>query len=415
MRHMFVKILGIEIKFTTLVEDFIRHKGPKITYTKQPLQNEFFIRSNDLLFEQGINQFVVNVEHWDELPCFFRTGQRSNIPFDIFAASFFLLSRYEEYLPFVKDAHGRFPPTESIAYKNDFLHLPVVDIWAHKLLALLEDRFPDMEYKKKNYRYSSVVDVTTSHCFAFRGLVRSLAGLFLDLGTFKLRRVVQRIAVWLKIRKDPYDNFGTLMDYHKEFPCNSIFFFQFADYSTYDKNVSPDNNRFKYLIKSVADYSTVSLAASYSSFSDISLLKQEKKRLSEVIHRPVQQSRLRYNRVDIPLTYRNLVEAEFTDDYSMGYTHALGFKAGTCTSFNFYDIHMEIQQPIKIHPFAVHDYALTNIKSKEEVLSKLDAIYRKTREVNGEFVTVFSNELLGGTHKIDWLDLYRTILSRYHV
>ena len=415
MRHMFVKILGIEIKFTTLVEDFIRHRGPKITYTKQPLQNEFFIRSNDLLFEQGINQFVVNVEHWDELPCFFRTGQRSNIPFDIFAASFFLLSRYEEYLPFVKDAHGRFPPTESIAYKNDFLHLPVVDIWAHKLLALLEERFPDLEYKKKNYRYSSVVDVTTSHCFAFRGLVRSLAGLFLDLGTFKLRRVVQRIAVWLKIRKDPYDNFGTLMDYHKEFPCKSIFFFQFADYSTYDKNVSPDNNRFKYLIKSVADYSTVSLAASYSSFSDIALLKQEKKRLSEVIHRPVQQSRLRYNRVDIPLTYRNLVEAEFTDDYSMGYTHVLGFKAGTCTSFSFYDIHMEIQQPIKIHPFAVHDYALTNIKSKEEALSKLDAIYRRTREVNGEFVTVFSNELLGGTHKIDWLDLYRTILSRYHV
>ena len=96
MRHMFVKILGIEIKFTTLVEDFIRHKGPKITYTKQPLQNEFFIRSNDLLFEQGINQFAINVEHWDEVPCFFSTGQRSNIPFDIFAASFFLLSRYEE-------------------------------------------------------------------------------------------------------------------------------------------------------------------------------------------------------------------------------------------------------------------------------------------------------------------------------
>ena len=415
MRQMFVKILGIEIKFTTLVEDFIRHKGPKITYTKQPLQNEFFIRSNDLLFEQGINQFAVSVEHWDDVPCFFRTGPRSNIPFDIFAASFYLLSRYEEYLPFVKDAHGRFPPTEGIAYKIDFLHLPVVDIWSQKLLSLLLERFPELEFKKRKYRYCSVLDVTTSHCFAFRGLVRSLAGLILDLGTFKLKRVFQRIAVWLKIRKDPYDNFATLMDFHKEFPCKSIFFFQFADYSTYDKNVSPDNNRFKYLIKSVADYSTVSLAASYSSFSDIVLLKQEKKRLSEVIHRPVQLSRLRYNRVDIPLTYRNLVEAEFTDDYTMGYTHVIGFKAGTCTSFNFYDIHMEIQQPIKIHPFAVHDYALTNIKSKEEALSKIDAIYRKTREVNGEFITVFSNELLGGTHKIDWLDLYRTILSRYHV
>ena len=301
-----------------------------------------------------------------------------------------------------------------MAYKNDFIQLPVVDIWANKLLAQLKDRFPELEYKNRKYRYSSLLDVTTSHCYAFRGLVRSLAGLILDLGTFKLKRVVQRIAVWLKIRKDPYDNFTTLMEYHKEFPCRSIFFFQFADYSTYDKNVSPDNNRFRYLIKSVADYSTVSLAASYSSFSDIELLKQEKKRLSEVIHRPVQLSRMRYNRADVPITYRNLVEAEFSDDYTMGYTHVIGFKAGTCTTFNFYDIHMEIQQPIKIHPFAVHDYALTNIKSKEEALSKIDAIYRKTQEANGEFTTVFSNELLGGTHKVDWLDLYRTILSRYH-
>ena len=305
MRHLFVKILGVEIKFTTLVEDFIRHKGPKITYTKQPLQNEFFIRSNDLLFEQGINQFEIAVEEWEGVPCFFQSGERSNIPYDIFAASFYLLSRYEEYLPYVKDNLGRFPPTESLAYRHNFLHLPVVDMWALLLLDKLKERFPDLVSKKREFRYVSVIDVTSSHCFALRGIFRSLAGLFLDLGRFKLRRVFQRIAVWLKIRKDPYDNYGLLMKYHKKFPCKSIFFFQFADYSTYDKNVSTENNRFRYLIKSVADYSRVSLAASFSSFSNLELLKQEKKRLSDVIHRPVSQTRMRYNRVDIPLTYRN--------------------------------------------------------------------------------------------------------------
>ena len=414
-KQIFIKILGIDIKFTTLVEDFIRHKGPKITYTKQPLQNEFFIRSNDLLFEQGINQFNISVEHWDEIPCFFSTGTRSNIPYDIFAASFYLLSRYEEYLPYVKDVHGRFPPTESLAYKNKFLHLPVIDLWAYKLLDALEEKFPELERRKNTYRYTSAIDITTSHCFAFRGVVRSVAGLFLDLGTFKLRRVFQRIAVWLNLRQDPYDNYGELMDYHKEYPCKSIFFFQFADYSTYDKNVSPDNNKFQYLIKSVADYSRVSLAASYSSFSDIDLLKQEKKRLSDVIHRPVRHMRMRYNRIDIPLTYRDLVEAEFSDDYSMGYTHELGFKASTCTAFNFYDIYMEVQQPIRIRPFAVHDYALLKYQTKEEAMANVYDLYLRTKQVNGEFITVFSNELLGGEHKINWLDLYKKMLSTYYV
>lgn len=414
MRQLFERMLGIEIKFTTLVEDFIKHKGPKITYTKQPLQNEFFIRSNDLLFEQGINQFQIQVGDWEGIPCFFSTGPRSNIPFDIFAASFFLLSRYEEYLPYVKDAHGRFPPTESLAYKNDFLHMPVVDLWVHKLLKILLERFPEIQYKKQAYRYTSLIDVTTSHCFAHRGLLRGTAGLFLDLGTFKIRRVFQRLAVSLNLRQDPYDNFAVLMEYHKEFACKSIFFFQFASYSTYDKNVSPDNNKFRYLIKSVADYSTVSLAASYSSWKNLDLLKQEKKRLSEVIHRPVQQCRMRYNRVDIPATYRHLTEAEFTDDYSMGYTHIPGFKAGTCSTFTFYDIHMESPQPVRVHPFAVHDYALRKYRSKEQILSKLEDMYKLTREVNGNFITVFSNELLGSSQNVDWLDLYRHVLIHYH-
>lgn len=415
MRHIFVKLLGIDIKFTTLVEDFIKHKGPKITYTKQPLQNEFFIRSNDLLFEQGINQFDIVVEDWEGVPGFFNAGQRSNIPYDIFAASFYLLSRYEEYLPFVKDSYGRFPPIESVGYRHGFLHLPVVDLWSLKLLEKLKERFPDIINKGKSFRHTSVIDVTTSHCFAYRGILRSLAGLFLDLGTFKIKRVFQRIAVWLKIRKDPYDNFASLMLFHKKYPCKSIFFFQFADYSNYDKNVSTENHKFQYLIKSVADYSIVSLAASYSSFNSLELLKQEKKRLSDVIHRPVKLTRTRYNRLDIPSTYRNLVEAEFTDDYSMGYTHVMGFRAGTCSPFNFYDIQLEVQQPIRVHPFVVHDYALLKYNSEKEILEAVNEVYRRIKEVNGEFITVFSNELLGGSHTVNWLDLYRNLLAKFHV
>ncbi len=120
MKQVFTKILGIEIGFTTKVEDFIKHTDEKITYTKQPLQNEFFVRSNELLFEQGISDIQIHISEWEGTPCFFPTGDRSIIPFDIFAASFYLLSRYEEYLPHVKDIHGRFSPKDSIAYQNDF-------------------------------------------------------------------------------------------------------------------------------------------------------------------------------------------------------------------------------------------------------------------------------------------------------
>ena len=415
MKQIFERILGINVQFTAKVEDFIKHSGAKITYTKLPLQNEFFVRSNDLLFEQGINDIQIKVHDWDGVPCFFNAGERSTIPFDIFSASFYLLSRYEEYLPHVKDIHDRFPPLESLAYKNNFLQLPVVDIWANKLLIKLKERFPDLKSRDNKYTYNSIIDVTTSHCYAHRGIVRSFAGFILDITSLKFKRVLQRIAVWFDPEKDPYNNFSWLINCHKKYNITSLFFFQFADYSTFDKNVSTNNNRFQFLIKSISDYSIVSLCASYSSFHNTDLLKKEKKSLSNVINRPINYSRLRYNRVDIPLTYRNLVEAEFTDDYTMGYTHEMGFRASTSFPFYFYDINLEVQQPIKIHPFAVHDYALSKLKSIEEINAKLDFVYGQIKNVNGKFNTVFSNELLGEQGVVDWKQLYENVLRKYHV
>jgi len=410
-----VNILGIELDFTTKVEEFIKHTGPKITYTKQPLQNEFFIRSNDLLFEQGINDIQLNIGDYDGTPCFFQAGERSTLPFDIFAASFFMLSRYEEYLPHVKDIHGRFSPKDSIAFQNGFLKKPVVDIWAFKLLNALKERFADLEYKNKTYDFISVIDVATSHCYANRGLMRGVIGMLMDLGTFKLKRVVERIAVGLNRQKDPYDNYNELIALHKKYKIKCNFFFQFADYSKYDKNVSTNSIKFKSLIKHVADYMPVSLAASYSSFSDLELLKKEKANLEEVINRPVNNCKMRYNRVDVPQTYRNLIAAEFTNDFTMGYTFELGFRAGTCTPFQFYDIPLEVKQPIKVHPFAIHDISLSKIKRDEEIYRQIELLTNEVKKVNGTLIAMFSNEVLGNKEDRDWMTVYSEVIKQQHV
>jgi len=413
-RQVFSHILGVEIGHTTAVEDFIKHKGPKITYTRQPLQNEFFIQSSELLFQQGIEEVDIQMTTWEDLPCFFASGPRSNIPFDIMAASFYLLSRYEEYLPHVRDLHGRFPPAESIACQQDFLRMPLVDLWANKLLEQLRERFPEILTDRKPYRFTPIVDVTTSHCYAHRGFFRGMAGFLLDLSRLKFKRVWERLKVSFNPALDPYDNFDKLIALDQQYKARTMFFFQFAEYSTYDKNVSPNSNAFKYLIKSVADYCIVSLAVSYSAAEEPETLKEEKKRLSSVIHRPVTYSRMRYNRVEIPNTYRNLVDAEFSRDFSMGYTHEIGFRASTCTPFYFYDIALETQQPIKICPFAFHDYALTRYTSEESLLSDLDEVFEHVKSVQGRLIPVFSNELLGGDQRINWLELYEKIIRRFH-
>lgn len=130
-KQICTRILGIPIDFTSVIEVFIAHSGPKMSYGAQPLGSEFFVKSNGLLFEQGLSDVEISVQKWDNTKCFFYVGEKSSLPFDIFSAAFLLLSRYEEYLPHVKDEYGRFTKEHSIAYQHKFLHQPVVDLWAY--------------------------------------------------------------------------------------------------------------------------------------------------------------------------------------------------------------------------------------------------------------------------------------------
>jgi len=164
-KHIFTRTLLIDIKLTTKVEEFVAYSGPKLSYTKVPLGNEFFIKSSELLFQQGINDIEINISKWDETLCFFPVGLKSTIPFDIFSASFYLITRYEEYLPHIKDTHNRFPAKESIAFKHGFLEKPLIDIWAYKLLKEIKIRFPEYEHKNRSYQFISTIDIDNAYTY----------------------------------------------------------------------------------------------------------------------------------------------------------------------------------------------------------------------------------------------------------
>ena len=406
MKHIFTRMLNIDMCITTKVEDFIAHKGPKITYTRQPLQNEFFIKSHELLFEQGISDVEMAMYDWDGVPCFFPTTENCVIPFDIFAASFYLLSRYEEYLPHVKDEHGRFPANESLAYQNDFLEIPVVDLWVKRLKNALQRRFPELEFKNTPYKQISIMDVSVAFAYRKKGVIRTLGATLIDLFRFRLSKVLDRFLVLLGFRKDPYDFFFRINQLHKQYNCEAVFFFLMADYSNYDKNISVINSSFKTLIKSVADYSIVSLMASYKGFDDITILKKERNRLINTINRPVKRVRQRFNRLSIPDTYRLMVDAGFNEDYTMGYANEVGFRAGTCSPFYFYDISFEEQIPILINSFCVQYTSLYKFNSVSKAEEKFIELSQRVQEVNGDFNVVFSNEILQLNQHNSWRDLY---------
>lgn len=412
-KHYIVRILQTEVTFTTKVDKFVAHNGPKISYSKSPLASEFFIRSHDLLFDQGINDIDINILKWDETPCFFAAGEASSIPFDIFAAGFYLISRYEEYLPHVQDYHERFPAEESIAFMNGFLEQPVIDIWASKFLEALKVKFPNYEFKDKKFQLISTIDVDTAYAFKHKGIVRTIGGFLKDIVSFNFFSFWNRLLAVLNIKQDPFNTFSKILSIKKEHTVNTLFFFLLGEYTTFDKNISATNNNFQSLIKSVGDYAKIGMHPSYFSYKDMEKIKKEKHRLETITNTPIKFSRQHYLRLSIPETYQYLIDLDIEEDYTMGYAKRVGFRASTCTPFYFYDLDFEIQTPLKIIPFALMDVTLRDAMglSNKESLDKILELKNAVKNVNGTFVSLFHNETLSETNGWEgWSEIYKKMV-----
>ncbi len=411
-KQVCTRILGIPVAFTTTIEEFIAHKSLKLSYTTLALGKECFIKSNSILFEQGLSDIKIKVQDWDNTKCFFYNGDKSALPFDIFAASFYLLSRYEEYLPHVKDTYGRFIAQDSIAFKHGFLQQPVIDIWAYKFKAVLQKHFLEYKFTSRHYSINPVIDVPMAYLFKNKGVLRTIGGAFNDLLKFLPKQLYHRALVLLNLKKDPYDTFNWLINKQKECRNKFLIFFLVGDYTTYDKNINLNKKEFVSLIKTMADYCKVGLKASYFALENIDILKKEKHHIETIINTNLKISRNSFSKLNLPSLYRNLITLEIKEDYTMGYTDKIGFRAGTCTPFLFYDIDYEIQTPLLVHSFHIMDYSLLNNESLLDKQQNLNTILNEVKKVNGTFVPVFHNYTFSGQERwVGFKQLFNSIIN----
>lgn len=389
------RILGLDIDLTSKIETFIAHDGPKFSYGKQPLSKELYFQSADLLFEHGLNDVDILVQDWGETKCFFEVKHKSSaLPFDIFAATFYLLTRYEEYLPHVKDDLGRFPATESVAFTDDFLQDPVVDIWAYRFKDILLTKYPDLKFEDKRFTIKPVISISQTFAYKNKGALRSIGGGVQDLWGLKFDQFTDRIKVNIGLKKDPYDTFDFIIDLQKRKKRKAKVLFGLGDYSNYEKNVGYNNPKHQSLIKHIADYIDVGLKVSYDAISDLLVLKKEKQRIEYICNRKLLYSICSFFKIKLPEAYRNFIELEIEEDYSMGYANHSGFRAGTCTPFMFYDLDYEVQTPLVIYSFCFAALGNNEVVNEESIREEINLYIEKVKNVNGTFIPVISNTIL---------------------
>ncbi|MFM2206168.1 MAG: hypothetical protein RL213_143 [Bacteroidota bacterium] len=387
-------LLGLDYSVTSDEAAIARHDGPCLTYSDKPVGTEPFLYATTLLFERGIRPQEISVFDWEGSKAFFATHPKYLMPFDVFAASFYLVTRYEEYLPHHRDQYDRFDARHSLAYVKGFLQQAVVNRWANRLGALLKERFPELSVRKPPYTYLSTIDIDNAWAFREKGLLRGAGAVARSVMKFDFADLKERFSVLFGFRKDPYDTYADLDRISSDYHVKCLYFFLLGDYDQYDKNVSASRRKFQSLIKSIADYHSCGIHPSFKSNDEPHRLAIEKNRLKKIVRREITGSRQHFLRMRFPDTYRELLNNDITDDYTMGYAQEPGFRAGICTPYLFYDLGSEQITSLRIHPFAVMDATLRFYKllKPSEVLTHVLPLIREVREQGGTFISLWHNE-----------------------
>ena len=361
-RHFFQYRLGQEVSFTSDVSAFVAHSGPKMSYGDVPLGNEFFIAANGLLAEQGVNSVDISVFQWEGMPAFFATSAKSQLPFDFFAASFYLMSRYEEYMPYVPDDLGRFKVEQSLAHNHNFLDLPLIDMWFECFVAAWTDFFELPPFTQQVSTTELVIEIPQLYAYKYKTIFRSFFEGLYDFGRLRFAKIFDRLMVILRFREDPLIGLIEQMEAFRSTAVSFRFFALYAALGIHDKSLSVFSKKHQQELKSLSDYAPTAPLASFESTQKSQKLVQDITRFSGLIHRPIKAIRQHKLVLRFPDTYRTYASLGIKHDYSMQYPNVPGFRASTAHPFRFYDLGEEQQTPLTIHPICLSE---THIRAQQ--------------------------------------------------
>ena len=392
---IFTQILQVEFAFCTNSSEFRKSDQPKLNYSTEKFADEFYIKPHRLMFSRAM--ITPNIEPvWYEGNKYFcESSKDSDLPFDPLAASFYVVTRHEEYTETQKDKLDRYHAKYSILTKYNLLQKPVVNIWAILLGEKLSERYPSLTIEAGKFRFISTIDIDNAWAYLHKGILRS--GMSLMKAFLKNRKEFnERLKVLRGKEKDPYDTYAYLDEVFKGNEDKVLFFILLGDYARFDKSISHRNTHLRKLIQQINEKYQIGIHPSFASSKKghRKKTKTELQRLEQIVGKNISKSRQHFLRLSMPKSYRRLIKSGILEDYTMGYSCTTGFRAGICTPYYFYDLERETTTNLLITPFQILDGTFTHYLqlSPEKAWEEIQEIMLEVKNVGGTFVSVWHNE-----------------------
>ena len=327
------------------------------------------------------------------------------IDFDIFGTVFFMLSRYEELFPKKLDLHKRFRSEETIAFKNNFLHRPIVNEYIEIFWLLIKHLWPLLERKKRQYK--SVVSCDVDHPFddATDSIVRisrrfvariirdrNISLAFSDLKCFMQKKFFGK-------NYDNYtDNIYWMMDLADSKKIKLQF--NFIPINTDSKHDTKYTLEKKEVVKIFMDIierkHLVGIHPGYNSSINRDIFNNSvetyKKLLRDLELTTQINSRQHYLRFNIEDTTQLWEDNNFFSDSSMGYSNTVGFRSGICHDFPIFNFKSMSIMSIRELPLILMECAIFNDNVyNEKKLNKVKNLIDTCKVYDGCFTLLWHN------------------------
>lgn len=419
---LFSEFLGIvyEVEFRQDVDDYvIEYENHKLiirdcffSHFRQPLaylslnalpksilfgQNDF-IKECTIPIIYGLDELVFSDGH---LIC----------GIDVFASSFFMLTRWEEYVNKKRDKHDRFEGCESIADRFNFLHRPVVNEYVEMLWNMLKRIGYTGDRKLRKYELILTHDIDFLQypkCKYFRTLVGDIAKRW-SLGMAKTR-------IKYLLFEDPFDRYDWLMTQSENIGVKSHFYFMssFLISPLYDTMYYINESKFKKVISDIVSRGHVmGFHPGYYSYIDPDVWQNEKASLERMINQSVSEGRQHYLKVKIPETLNIWNENNMLIDSSLGYADREGFRCGTGDEFPVYDFLNQKQMRLRERPLIVMEGTLCGARnySIEQSLIVCRYYIEISKKYNSQLTLLFHNSSFEDIDWSGWEKLYVDMLT----
>ena len=338
------------------------------------------------------------------------SGDKWDLPFDFFSMAFFLVSRYEEYTSDQRDLYGRYESTSSLAARYDFLDKPLVDIWAFKLLAMIEEKWTIKLPRRKPLMHRSSIDIDQPYAYKYKSWVH-IGGVIKDL--VRPSHIKLRLQTLLGGR-DPFDTYSWLRKAHEDRHLRPDIYLLRHYQKPYDLNHISDSVQMTTIVKELSIWADLGIHPSSFYSRDSTSIKEDISWLHRHSGGTTSKSRQHFLLVKWPDTFRLLLEAGITSDASLLYHDTLGFRVSTAHPIPWYDLKSEVSTELILQPVQVMDVTLRYYLklSPDESIRRIDHIFGQCQEVSGSFSYIWHNSNISALYGwSSWKKVYEHLLD----